>query len=167
MATVEELIACLPAMKRVAMQLTRNRADADDLVQDAIERCLRKLHLCTSPGVGGIRGWACTVMRRVYFAQCRGAHRFAHSDIEDAPDQDMCFEVGFESYTDLMQALHCIDQMPKPKGDLLLHCAIGTPWPDMAVELGLSRGALKSRIARARVEVRETDYVEVQPRCQS
>ena len=37
-----ELNECLPALHRFALQLTRNQDRASDLVQDSVERALRK-----------------------------------------------------------------------------------------------------------------------------
>src|SRR5271154_5851848 len=39
-----QMAALLPRLRRFALSLAGNRADADDLVQDTIERALRNLH---------------------------------------------------------------------------------------------------------------------------
>ena len=39
-----EVVALLPRLRRFALSLTGNATDADDLVQDAVERALRNLH---------------------------------------------------------------------------------------------------------------------------
>src|SRR5215470_2080490 len=38
------IVALLPRLRRFALSLTGNQSDADDLVQDAVERALRNLH---------------------------------------------------------------------------------------------------------------------------
>ena len=39
-----QMVALLPRLRRFAMSLTSNRADADDLVQDTVARALANLH---------------------------------------------------------------------------------------------------------------------------
>lgn len=39
-----QMVALLPRLRRFALSLTGNPADADDLVQDTVERALRNLH---------------------------------------------------------------------------------------------------------------------------
>src|SRR5580692_5446876 len=39
-----QMVALLPRLRRFALSLAGNRADADDLVQDTVERALRNLH---------------------------------------------------------------------------------------------------------------------------
>ena len=43
-AVRREVVALLPRLRRFALSLTGNATDADDLVQDAVERALRNLH---------------------------------------------------------------------------------------------------------------------------
>ena len=40
--TADELNDVLPALRRFALSLTKNSESADDLVQDSVERALRK-----------------------------------------------------------------------------------------------------------------------------
>ena len=40
----QQMVALLPRLRRFALSLSGNRADADDLVQDTVERALANLH---------------------------------------------------------------------------------------------------------------------------
>jgi len=63
-----QLNDCLPALNRFAMTLTRNEDRAGDLVQDTVERALRKVHLFDG---SNLRSWLFTICRRVFLNQIR------------------------------------------------------------------------------------------------
>ena len=56
-----DLLACLPDLRAYARSLTRNRHDADDLVQDAV---VRMLHSAERYQAGtNFKAWAFTILR--------------------------------------------------------------------------------------------------------
>jgi RNA polymerase sigma-70 factor (ECF subfamily) len=60
-------------LRKLSLRLTRNRADADDLVQDAYLRAFRGFQLFT-PGTN-LRGWLQTILRNVARNRWRGENR--------------------------------------------------------------------------------------------
>ena len=52
---LDEIEACIPALRRYARALTRDRDGADDLVQDCLERALRKQQLWKP--TGSLKAW--------------------------------------------------------------------------------------------------------------
>jgi RNA polymerase sigma-70 factor (ECF subfamily) len=69
----EEALAHLDALYRTALRLTRNRAEAEDLVQDVYLRAFRKVHqyeLGTN-----CRAWLFTIMRRLFLNSLRDRDR--------------------------------------------------------------------------------------------
>ena len=55
---LDEIEACVPALRRYARALTRNADRADDLVQDCLERAIRKRRLWAP--TGPLRAWLFT-----------------------------------------------------------------------------------------------------------
>ena len=68
--SVESLIlACLPQLRAFARSLTRDRDQADDLVQDAIVRAITAANQFT-PGTN-FKAWMFTIVRNLYFNSIR------------------------------------------------------------------------------------------------
>ncbi len=70
-----ELVALLPRLRRFARALTREPADADDLVQVVIERALTRRGQWT-PGTR-LDSWVFTIMKRAFIDEGRARSRRA------------------------------------------------------------------------------------------
>lgn len=68
-----ELEACLPALRARALKLCLNRSDAQDLVQDTVERALR-FQCSFRPGTN-LKAWAHQVLYSVFVTRCRKLRR--------------------------------------------------------------------------------------------
>jgi RNA polymerase sigma-70 factor (ECF subfamily) len=64
-----ELLALLPRLRRFARALTRNPDEADDLVQNAVERALRNLAAWT-PGTR-LDSWMFRIMKNAWIDEVR------------------------------------------------------------------------------------------------
>jgi len=69
------LVDLYPQLLRFAERLSGSRADAHDLVQDAMERGLRRRGLFRSGGTPD--RWMTTILRRIFVDRCRSARRLA------------------------------------------------------------------------------------------
>jgi RNA polymerase sigma-70 factor (ECF subfamily) len=67
------LVSLYPRLLRCAERLSLNRADAQDLVQDALERGLRRRALFRTGGAPD--RWMTTILRRIFLDRRRSAHR--------------------------------------------------------------------------------------------
>lgn len=63
----------LDALYHVALRLTRNRAEAEDIVQEALLRAFRTFHRF-NPGTN-CRAWLFTIMRNVFLSRLRAQGR--------------------------------------------------------------------------------------------
>jgi RNA polymerase sigma-70 factor (ECF subfamily) len=70
----------LDALYRLALRLTRNRAEAEDVVQEAFLRAFRSFHRF-NPGTN-CRAWLFTILRNVFLNRVRMQGR-------EVPEQDM------------------------------------------------------------------------------
>src|SRR5687768_5376431 len=71
MNEAERLVELIPRLRRYARALVGDRATADDLVQDTLERAWAKLHLYRRGT--DLRAWLFTVMHNVHVNRVRAA----------------------------------------------------------------------------------------------
>ena len=79
MNEAERLVELIPRLRRYARALVGDRATADDLVQDTLERAWAKLHLYRRGT--DLRAWLFTVMHNVHVNRVRAAR--ATDPLED------------------------------------------------------------------------------------
>src|SRR3972149_5173010 len=86
MSDAERLVELIPRLRRYARALVGDRASADDLVQDTLERAWAKLHLY-SRGTD-LRAWLFTVMHKVHVNKLRARRGSARSRVGDGAAAD-------------------------------------------------------------------------------
>lgn len=64
MSDADSVVELIPRLRRYARALARDKAAADDLVQDTLERAWAKLHLYRRGT--DLRAWMFTVMHNVF-----------------------------------------------------------------------------------------------------
>ncbi|GJD66366.1 ECF RNA polymerase sigma factor EcfG [Methylobacterium frigidaeris] len=116
MRLVEPLI---PALRRYARALLRNPVDADDLVQDCLERAVSRWHQ-RRPN-GDARPWLYAILHNLAISQLRQrARRGPHLPVEDAPEGSLAIAPSQDQglrHRDLMAAL---DKLPEEQRGVLL-----------------------------------------------
>jgi len=66
------IVEIRPWLRRQALHICRNRADAEDLVQEASSRFLQSFaSLATLPTVNDLERWLISIMQRCFIDQCR------------------------------------------------------------------------------------------------
>jgi RNA polymerase sigma factor (sigma-70 family) len=140
----------IPALRRYARSLTRDRASADDLVQDCLERAISRWHQRREDG--DARTWIFTILHNLAINRMRQtARRGRHVPIEDeeasVPGHLPLQEDGLLR-RDLLQAL---SDLPEDHRSALLLVAVeGLSYQEAASVLDVPLGTLTSRLARAR-----------------
>jgi RNA polymerase sigma-70 factor, ECF subfamily len=156
----------LDALHNLAVYLTRNGSEAEDLVQETYVRAMRFSHRF-QPGTH-LRAWLFQILRNTFltFYRLREREPALSEDgvaaggapmFHDAPDQD---GASTEVLTDLDRAL-C--RLPEEfKTPLLLAEVEGLPLDEVARVMDCPVGTVKSRIFRAKERLREylKDYGE-------
>ena len=146
----EMLVSTLPAMRAYSMILTRNRAAADDLVQDAAERMLGRAAQF-QPGTN-FKAWAFTILRHSHIDGIRRAKRANLTDLGDEPDSVLPATLANqEDRLILKELLASIDDLAhKQREVLLLIVAQGLAYEEAARIVGCPIGTVRSRLSRAR-----------------
>jgi RNA polymerase sigma-70 factor (ECF subfamily) len=144
----EDIQAAIPALRRYARALTREREAADDLVQDTLVRALRSEHLFHG---GEIRNWLFTILINLNRNRLRTLSRrpqYAPLEDADAPDTAVP-EAGGRDVARALAAL-ADDQ----RATLLLVALEGLSYREVAEVQGVAIGTVMSRLARARAQIR-------------
>jgi RNA polymerase sigma-70 factor (ECF subfamily) len=157
--TTSELNECLPALHRFAYTLTRNDDRASDLVQDCVERCLRKQHLFDGQN---LRSWMFTVCRRVFLNQIRRDKvRGVPVDMDDAPQSKLSISAFQEEKMHYKDVVDSFRELPHNDKVVLSLVAIeGLKYEEAAELLDVPVGTVRSRLSRARSRLR--DLLETQ-----
>ena len=159
----------IPYMRQMfpaAMRLTRDRCDAEDLLQETFAKAYQKFHQFT-PGTN-LRAWLYCIMSRTFYSNCRARSRrpaevlasdlFQAADGQDdlVPPSRSAEAEALEGLGDsaIIQAL--ADLPPVFKTVIYLADIQGYRYSDIAEMMHTPVGTVMSRIHRARGLLRAT-----------
>ena len=140
--------ATVPALRRYARALTRDADVADDLVQDTLVRALRSEHLFHG---GEVRSWLYTILTNLNRNRLRSlARRPMLLPLDDNDTTDLTGpEAGGR---DIERALGTL--VEDQRSALLLVVLEGLTYREVAEVQGVPIGTVMSRLARARVQIK-------------
>ena len=139
-----------PALRRYARALLRDRAAADDLVHDCLERTISRWH--QRRGDGDARAWVFAILHNLAMNRLRQrARRGAHVALDDANDPALARPPAQEDqlrHGDLVRALA---ELPADQRSVLLLVAVeDLSYAEAARVLDVPIGTVMSRLSRAR-----------------
>jgi len=144
------IVELIPRLRRYARALVSDRARADDLVQDTLERAWNKFHLWR-PG-SDLRAWLFTVMHNVHVNQVRASRDHAMLD-DEGPEMAVAAVQGASlEIRDLERALAVLS--PEQREVLLLIALEDMSYAEVAAMLDIPIGTVMSRLSRAREKLR-------------
>jgi RNA polymerase sigma-70 factor (ECF subfamily) len=144
-------------LRKLSLRLTRNRADADDLVQNAYLRAFRAFERFT-PGTN-LNAWLHTILRNVarnlrrdeYRARVRMNQTDAARRTEIRASGDASPELALLSQAIAPQLQHALESMPKELRDAVwLRDVEEHSYAEIAQRLRIPAGTVMSRISRGR-----------------
>jgi RNA polymerase sigma-70 factor, ECF subfamily len=145
----EQVVAFIPNLRRYARALVGDRDGADDLVQDTLERAVRKFHLWRP---GDLRAWLFSIMHNVFVNQVKQKKLpYDSESVEDLPIP--AHAGGRDEVIDLQRAL--LRLSPQHREVLLLVALEDMSYQDVAGALGIPVGTVMSRLSRGRERLRE------------
>ncbi|MDX1515209.1 MAG: sigma-70 family RNA polymerase sigma factor [Woeseiaceae bacterium] len=145
----QELLDVLPNIRRFALSLTGNAADADDLLQSTVERLLER----GLPDDAGVLPWSLKVCRNLWIDEVR--HRKVRRDSSDDPavagEQVVHGEQQVLGELTLEEVQGVLATMPDEQCAVLELVAVeGHSYKEAAAVLEIPIGTVMSRLARAR-----------------
>ncbi|MBB5518389.1 RNA polymerase sigma factor [Amphiplicatus metriothermophilus] len=147
----KELVDCIPRLRRFALALAGDQSDADDLVQAAVERALRRLDGFRQDG--RMDSWLFKIAQNLWIDGQRARRRRGrHVELEFA--HDLVGEDGrraAEQRAAVADARAAIARLPEAQRLVVAYVLVdGQSYRDAAANLGVPVGTVMSRLARAR-----------------
>lgn len=165
----EELVtATADDIYRLAVSFTRHRGEAEDLTQEVYLRLWQNLHRY-QPG-SSFRAWAMRIARNLFvdaYRRARGERKATWVDpefLDDLPGSDDP-HTGAVRRQRLEMARAALARLPEDLAQLiLLRDFADWSYEELAAELDLPLGTVKSRLNRARRELATVVALQLVPR---
>ncbi len=146
-----EMVATLPRLRRFALSLSGNAGDADDLVQDTVERALRNLHRWQD----GTRldSWMFRIAQNLWIDNRRAAKVRAGVAGDPGQAEHVAVDGARDAEARLAFAatVAALGDLPDEQRLAVSLVVIeGQSYREAAEALGVPIGTLTSRLARAR-----------------
>lgn len=149
--TQQELVALLPRLRRFALGLTRNGAEADDLVQNACEKAISRIDQW-EPGTR-LDSWMFRIIQTTHIDAIRGQkRRDNHLEvIGDYEESSHDGERASEARLTLDAVRRAIYTLPDEQRAVVMLVSVeGLSYKEAAETLEIPMGTLTSRLVRAR-----------------
>lgn len=153
----KEALVHLDALYRVALRLSGNPSDAEDLVQETMLRAYRSWERYT-PGTNA-KGWLLTILRHLFINEYRRRSRHPETvDVDTIEPFALFQEVQEEdpqgAFFDRIvddEVLRAVDQLPEAfREAVTLSDVEGLSYEEVAKVLDVPVGTVKSRLYRGR-----------------
>lgn len=149
----DEMTASLPALRRFAHSLCRQRDMADDLVQETMVRAWSSRHTFL-PG-SKFRPWVFTILRNQFYSTARKRNRLTSWDPE-AAERILVQQPEQETGLHLADIEGALQKLPSTQREMLMLIAgAGMSYEEAAIATDCKIGTVKSRINRGRAAIRE------------
>jgi RNA polymerase sigma factor (sigma-70 family) len=151
--TAREIERLLPTLRRFALALTRNRVEADDLVQDCVVRALDRWQQQRADG--SLRAWLLTILHNRFISLGRAkSRRGTIIDIDDLPSEPMV-DANIEPRAELRDVMAGLARLSVEQRAVLTLIAVeGMTYEEAAEALAIPVGTVMSRLSRAREGLR-------------
>lgn len=147
---VRSIEPVIPALRRYARALLRDRSAADDLVQDCLERAVSRWHQRRNED--DVRPWIFAILHNLAMTRLRRASRLpVHVALQDVGGTPLVLEAPQEDrlrYRDLLSGLSKLSEDQRTV--LLLVTVEELSYAEAARVLGVPIGTVMSRLSRAR-----------------
>jgi RNA polymerase sigma-70 factor (ECF subfamily) len=151
---LDEIEECVPALRRYARALTHDPDRADDLVQDCLERAIRKRGLWRPSG--SVRSWVFRILLNVHRNDLRRLRRApAPLSLEVLAGSDPAGPDVQPGRLALAETARAMQALSLEQREVLLLIAVEEmSYAEAAMVLSIPVGTLMSRLARARAALR-------------
>lgn len=143
------IVPFIPNLRRYARALVGDRDGADDLVQDTLERAVRKFHLWRP---GDLRAWLFSIMHNVFVNQLK-ARKIA-PDME--LDENFAAPTPGATRSDILDLQRALGSLAAEQREVVLLIALeDMSYADVSRALGIPMGTVMSRLSRGRERLRK------------
>lgn len=147
----------IPNLRRYARALVGDRHAADDLVQDTLERAVRKFHLWRP---GNLRAWLFSIMHNVFVNQLKAGRLATFVEFDDS--MAGASTPGWVTHAhDLERGL---GKLTAEQREVLLMVSLeDLSYDEVSRALGVPIGTVMSRLSRAREKLRQHMDMDAEP----
>ena len=141
----------IPRLRRYARALTGDRASADDLVQDTLERAWGKLHLWRSGS--DMRAWMFSIMHNIFINHIRKKQLATVSMDDDTPE--VSTRATHDDFLEMRDLASAIGKLPYEYREVILLIGLEQmSYEEVAQVLSIPLGTVMSRLSRGRERLR-------------
>lgn len=149
------VVAQIPRLRRYATAWLHNVADADDLVQDTVERALQRQESLRDPARLG--AWLLAILHNLHRSNLRRARRHGPLLAVDSLADDLAPLAPPEDRGEIRNLVRAMEQLSEDHRQILLLVGLeGLSYREIAELLEIPIGTVMSRLARARERLRIT-----------
>jgi RNA polymerase sigma-70 factor (ECF subfamily) len=144
----ELIVPYIPNLRRYARALVGDRDGADDLVQDTLERAVRKFHLWRP---GDLRAWLFSIMHNVFVNQLKSRKISSDQEVDDT----FAAPVPGATRADVLDLQRALGTLAPEQREVVLLVALeDMSYADVSRALGIPMGTVMSRLSRGRERLR-------------
>jgi RNA polymerase sigma-70 factor (ECF subfamily) len=144
----ELIVPYIPNLRRYARALVGDRHGADDLVQDTLERAVRKFHLWRP---GDLRAWLFSIMHNVFVNQLKSRKVSPNAEVDES-------FVGATTpgwVTDVRDLERGLVLLSAEQREVVLMVGLeDMSYGEVSRALGIPVGTVMSRLSRGREKLR-------------
>ena len=143
------IVPFIPNLRRYARALVGDRDGADDLVQDTLERAVRKFHLWRP---GDLRAWLFSIMHNVFVNQLKARKTASEVEIDE---NAIAAPIPTATSVDILDLQAALLRLPAEQREVVLLIALeDMSYADVSRALGIPIGTVMSRLSRGRERLR-------------
>lgn len=153
----------IPALRRYARALLRDRTAADDLVQDCLERVISRWHQRRADSEP--RAWVFTILHNLAMTRLRRASSRPRAvPLEETGEGDLAGRASQEDALRCRDVMSGLSQLPDEQRMVLLLVGVeDLSYAEVAKVLDIPIGTVMSRLSRARERLHQTLSDEARP----
>lgn len=149
-----ELVNSIPELHRYAGFLTKSEQEIDDLTQETLRKALENKNNFRAGT--NVHAWLRTVMQNTFVSQKRlMVNKTANEGDPDEILEQIPIQGNQESTVDLKKVLTFIEGLPQNQRTAIELQAIGFTEPEIAKEMKIEEGTVKTHLHRARKKLDE------------
>ena len=152
---VQRLEACVPALRRYAATLLRNRQEADDLVHDCLERALERLH--TRREDGELQTWLFAIMHNLFTNRLRRRRfRWQSASLNTIGEENPGTRTRKEDDKEAADVMGAFHNLPVEQRSVMFLVSVeDLSYAAVAEILGVPIGTVTSLLAEGRERLRQ------------
>ena len=154
---------CIPALRRYALALLRDRDRADDPVHDCLVLAIGKQH--TRRDDADMRAWLFTILHNVFISQRRRQNiRPDAVLLDETHSQSASLRASQEDRLLWRDMLRGLQLLPEEQRSVVLLVSVeDLSYAETAAVLGVPVGTVMSRLARGREKLRQLTGADARP----